>query len=162
MGVVSRVVAVLIGLPPALVLVAVFVLRELEASTLLGIVVPGEIAVLLGGVVAQGGGLPLWAVLAAATCWRGCRRPDRLFDRAPVGAKVAGACSEADPVLVGAGPGAEADRHPGWRDRDQRLGFLPEVSGAQVCTSSSTSISTYRGWKAGPAHHPLGWSLNCG
>ncbi|MEV0397963.1 DedA family protein [Polymorphospora rubra] len=58
--------AVLVGLPPVLVLVTVFVLPALESSTLLGVVVPGEVAVLLGGVVAHGGRLPLWAVLAAA------------------------------------------------------------------------------------------------
>jgi undecaprenyl-diphosphatase len=36
-----------------LVLVAVFALPALEASTLLGIVVPGELALVLGGVLAH-------------------------------------------------------------------------------------------------------------
>ncbi|MEV7225847.1 DedA family protein [Polymorphospora sp. NPDC051019] len=58
--------AAITGLPPVLVLVVVFVLPALESSTLLGVVVPGEIAVLLGGVVAHGGRLPLWAVLVVA------------------------------------------------------------------------------------------------
>jgi membrane-associated protein len=47
------------------VLVAVFALPALEASTLLGIVVPGELAVVLGGVLAQQGRLPLWAAMVA-------------------------------------------------------------------------------------------------
>jgi membrane-associated protein len=44
----------------------VFVLPALEASTLLGLVVPGETAVLLGGVFAHQGRVPLPAVMAAA------------------------------------------------------------------------------------------------
>ena len=75
-------------------LTVVFVLPALEASTFLGLVVPDELAVLAGGVVAHGGALTLWAVvLAAATgaavgaasasasvgatatgCWITCRR----------------------------------------------------------------------------------------
>jgi membrane-associated protein len=52
--------------PPWAVLLAVFGLPALEASTLLGLVVPGEIAVLLGGVLAHQGKVPLVAVMAAA------------------------------------------------------------------------------------------------
>jgi membrane-associated protein len=48
-----------------LVLVAVFALPALEASTLLGIVVPGELALVLGGVLAHQGRVPLWAAVAA-------------------------------------------------------------------------------------------------
>jgi hypothetical protein len=48
-----------------LVLVAVFTLPALEASTLLGIVAPGELALVLGGVLAQQGRVPLWAVVVA-------------------------------------------------------------------------------------------------
>ncbi|MFG1717029.1 hypothetical protein ACGFII_00220 [Micromonospora chalcea] len=55
----DRVVAVLVGLPPLLVLTLVFVLPALESSTLLGLVVPGETAILIGGLVAHGGALPL-------------------------------------------------------------------------------------------------------
>ncbi|GGM66038.1 hypothetical protein GCM10011608_59170 [Micromonospora sonchi] len=55
------------ALPPVVVLTLVFLLPALESSTLLGLVVPGETAVLVGGVVAHGGGLPLWAVVATAT-----------------------------------------------------------------------------------------------
>ena len=48
-----------------LVLVVVFALPALEASTLLGIVVPGELALVLGGVVAHQGRVPLWAAVVA-------------------------------------------------------------------------------------------------
>lgn len=53
-------------LPAWLVLTAVFLLPALEASTFLGLVVPGETAVIIGGVVAHAGALPLWAVMVAA------------------------------------------------------------------------------------------------
>jgi len=42
-----------------LVLVVVFALPALEASTLLGIVVPGELALVLGGVLAHQGRVQL-------------------------------------------------------------------------------------------------------
>jgi membrane-associated protein len=48
-----------------LVLVAVFALPALEASTLLGIVVPGELALVLGGVLAHQGRVPPWAAVVA-------------------------------------------------------------------------------------------------
>ena len=48
-----------------LALVAVFALPALEASTLLGIVVPGELALVLGGVLAHQGRVPLWATVVA-------------------------------------------------------------------------------------------------
>lgn len=54
------------ALPPWLVLVLVFLLPAAEAALFLGLFVPGETAVLIGGVVAHAGGLPLWAVIAAA------------------------------------------------------------------------------------------------
>jgi membrane-associated protein len=47
------------------VLAVVFALPALEASTLLGIVVPGELALVLGGAVAHLGRVPLWATVAA-------------------------------------------------------------------------------------------------
>lgn len=46
---VDRAVAVLVGLPPLLVLTLAFVLPALESSTLIGLVVPGEAAILIGG-----------------------------------------------------------------------------------------------------------------
>jgi membrane-associated protein len=48
-----------------LALVAVFTVPALEASTLLGIVVPGELALVLGGVLAHQGRVPLWATVVA-------------------------------------------------------------------------------------------------
>jgi membrane-associated protein len=48
-----------------LVLVTVFALPALEASTLLGIVVPGELALVLGGVLAHQGRVPLVAAVVA-------------------------------------------------------------------------------------------------
>ncbi|WP_446210094.1 DedA family protein [Micromonospora sp. IBSANI012] len=62
----DRVLGVLLALPPALVLALVFLLPALEASTFLGLLVPGEVAVLVGGVLAHEGRLPLWAVVVAA------------------------------------------------------------------------------------------------
>ena len=59
-------VGVLAAVPPWLLLLLVFMLPALEASTLLGLVVPGETAVLLGGVFAHQGRLPLAAVMIAA------------------------------------------------------------------------------------------------
>jgi membrane-associated protein len=56
----------LAGLPNWLVIAVVALLPALEASTFLGLVVPGETAVIIGGVVAHAGGLPLWAVMVAA------------------------------------------------------------------------------------------------
>lgn len=56
----------LLGLPPWLVLLLVFALPAAEAGLLVGMFIPGETAVLVGGVIAHGGGLPLWAVVVAA------------------------------------------------------------------------------------------------
>ncbi|HEY0403018.1 MAG TPA: DedA family protein [Blastococcus sp.] len=56
----------LAALPAGLLLLAVFLLPALEASTLLGVVVPGETAVLVGGVFAHQGTLSLAAVMIAA------------------------------------------------------------------------------------------------
>lgn len=59
-------VAALTGLPWWLVLGCVAALPALEASALLGVVVPGETAVVAGGVAAHAGIVPLWAVIVAA------------------------------------------------------------------------------------------------
>ena len=55
----------ILRLAAPLVLMAVFALPALEASTLLGIVVPGELALVLGGVLAHQGRVPLWAAVVA-------------------------------------------------------------------------------------------------
>ena len=62
----TQVVQLLLALPPWLVLLAALVLPALEASALVGLVVPGETAVFVAGVVAHGGRLDLAAVVAAA------------------------------------------------------------------------------------------------
>jgi undecaprenyl-diphosphatase len=56
----------LANLPTWLVLTAVCLLPALEASTFLGLVVPGETAVVIGGVIAHAGALQLWVVMVAA------------------------------------------------------------------------------------------------
>ena len=62
----STLIDALVGLPPWVILILVFALPAAEAGLLVGVFIPGETAVLLGGVVAHGGGLPLWAVVVAA------------------------------------------------------------------------------------------------
>ncbi|WP_222272560.1 DedA family protein [Modestobacter marinus] len=54
------------AVPGWAVLLGVFALPAVEASTLLGLVVPGEVAVLLGGVLAAQGRVGLPAVMGAA------------------------------------------------------------------------------------------------
>jgi len=56
----------LLRLPGWAVLVAVFLLPALESSAFLGFLFPGEIAVILGGVAAAAGRMPLAAMIAAA------------------------------------------------------------------------------------------------
>ena len=52
-------------LPPALALSLVFLLPALEASAFVGFIIPGEIGVILGGVLANQHKLALWAALVA-------------------------------------------------------------------------------------------------
>jgi len=63
---VTQVVDLLLRLPVWLVLLAAFALPAVEASAFVGLVVPGETAVFVAGVVAHGGRLDLAAVIAAA------------------------------------------------------------------------------------------------
>ncbi len=56
----------ILHLPPPLVLALVFLLPALEASVFVGVVVPGEVSVVLGGVLANQHRLALAAVVAAA------------------------------------------------------------------------------------------------
>jgi undecaprenyl-diphosphatase len=91
--VLSTIMDALVGLPPWLVLTLVFALPAAEAGLLIGVFIPGETTVLLGGVVAHGGGLPLWAVIIAAVLGAaigdqvgfllGRRYGHRLIDRLP-------------------------------------------------------------------------------
>ncbi len=55
----------ILALPAWLALLAVFVLPALESSVFVGFVFPGEVALILGGVLASQGRVPLAAVLAA-------------------------------------------------------------------------------------------------
>lgn len=55
----------ILRLPPLLVLALVFLLPAVEASAFLGVIIPGEIGVILGGVLANQHKLPLVAVLVA-------------------------------------------------------------------------------------------------
>ena len=51
---------------PLLVLFFAFALPAAEASVMVGMFIPGETAVIVAGVVAHEGNLPLWAVITAA------------------------------------------------------------------------------------------------
>ena len=56
----------ILHLPPPLVLALVFLFPAAESSVFIGFLVPGEIGIVLGGVLANQHKLPLWAVLVAA------------------------------------------------------------------------------------------------
>ena len=83
----------ILRMPPALALLLVFALPALEASAFVGFVVPGEIGVLLGGVLANQHKLPLWAALVAGISGAiigdsigyevGKRYGERLLDKIP-------------------------------------------------------------------------------
>jgi undecaprenyl-diphosphatase len=60
----ERLATTVLGLPAWLALVVVFAVPALESSAFVGFVFPGEIVLLLGGVLAQRGEIPLPAVLA--------------------------------------------------------------------------------------------------
>ncbi|MBV9013694.1 MAG: DedA family protein [Pseudonocardiales bacterium] len=51
------------ALPPAAMLIVAFLCPALEASTMLGVIFPGEIAILVAGAAAQVGTLSLWTVI---------------------------------------------------------------------------------------------------
>ena len=63
---IAAVAAHILALPPWLALLVVFALPALESSAFVGFVFPGEVALVLGGVMAYQGRVPLVAVLAAA------------------------------------------------------------------------------------------------
>ncbi|ONH25866.1 bifunctional DedA family/phosphatase PAP2 family protein [Pseudofrankia asymbiotica] len=89
----SHVIDGLINLPPWLVLALAFALPAAEASLFLGVVVPGEVAVIVAGVLAHSHRLPLWAVIVTATAGAvlgdsigyevGRRYGDRLLKKLP-------------------------------------------------------------------------------
>ncbi|MGA9311561.1 MAG: DedA family protein [Pseudonocardiaceae bacterium] len=51
------------ALPPTPMLILAFLCPALEASTMLGVIFPGEIAILVAGAAAQVGTLSLWSVI---------------------------------------------------------------------------------------------------
>jgi len=57
----------LLGFPPWLALVLIFLLPAAEASIFVGLIFPGELVILLGGVLANQHKLPLWAVIAVGS-----------------------------------------------------------------------------------------------
>lgn len=83
----------ILHLPAPLALALVFLLPALEASAFLGVVVPGEIGVIFGGVLANQHKLPLAAVLAAGIAgavigdsigyWIGMRYGETLLSKIP-------------------------------------------------------------------------------
>jgi membrane protein DedA with SNARE-associated domain len=62
---IDTVAAHILALPAWVALILVFALPALESSAFLGFIFPGEIALILGGVLAYEGRVPLVAVLAA-------------------------------------------------------------------------------------------------
>lgn len=89
----NQVIDWLVKLPAVLVLAAAFLLPLLESSAFVGIAFPGETAVLLAGVVASQGALPLWLVILVASAGAiigdsvgyevGKRYGERLLNRLP-------------------------------------------------------------------------------
>ena len=83
----------IVMLPPALALLLVFLLPALEASAFVGFIIPGEIGVILGGVLANQHKLALWAALVAGIAGAvigdsvgyevGRRYGDRLLEKIP-------------------------------------------------------------------------------
>jgi membrane-associated protein len=83
----------ILTLPPLLALTLVFLLPALEASAFVGVVLPGEIGVILGGVLANQHKLALVAVLVAGIAgaiigdtigyWVGKRWGESLLSRIP-------------------------------------------------------------------------------
>jgi membrane protein DedA with SNARE-associated domain/membrane-associated phospholipid phosphatase len=65
-GVLAGLTDLILHLPTWLVVGLVFLVPALEASAFVGFLFPGEIAVILGGVVAYQGRAPLWSVIVAA------------------------------------------------------------------------------------------------
>jgi hypothetical protein len=121
-GVLASITDRILTLPGWLVLALVVAFPALEASAFVGFVFPGEIAVILGGVVASQGRVPLWAVIAAAVSGaRGGLRVDPPALRwvrlrtVPV--------ADRGPLLVPARPGGAPQVDDGANERHQAAGF---------------------------------------
>src|ERR1700712_5667929 len=89
----GHVLEAILNLPPPLALLLVFLLPALEASAFVGVILPGEIGVILGGVLANQHKLPLTASLIAAIAgavigdsigyWVGKRYGETLLSKNP-------------------------------------------------------------------------------
>ena len=64
---VTHIVDHLLRFPPGVALALIFAIPAAEASVFAGFFFPGEIAILLGGVLANQGRLPLWSVIVVGT-----------------------------------------------------------------------------------------------
>lgn len=62
----KRLAAVFLTIPPVWAVAVVFLVPALETALILGVMVPGELTVVLGGALAARGRAPLSAILAAA------------------------------------------------------------------------------------------------
>jgi len=69
---VEKLVAWFFSIPTAGAVAAVFVLAGAETALLVGFLVPGEVAAILGGVIASRGHVPLAAMIAAAITGAAC------------------------------------------------------------------------------------------
>jgi membrane protein DedA with SNARE-associated domain len=69
---VKKLIEVFFSIPTAGAVAAVFVLAGAETALLIGFLVPGEVAAILGGVLASRGRVPLPAMLAAAIAGAAC------------------------------------------------------------------------------------------
>lgn len=68
----NKLIAWFFSIPTAGAVAAVFVLAGAETALLIGFLVPGEVAAILGGVIASRGHVPLAAMIAAAIAGAGC------------------------------------------------------------------------------------------
>jgi len=69
---VEKLIAWFFSIPTAGAVAAVFVLAGAETALLIGFLVPGEVAAILGGVIASRGHVPLPAMIAAAILGAAC------------------------------------------------------------------------------------------
>ena len=149
------VLAALLDVPAAVVLAVVFLLPALEASTLAGVVIPGETALLYGGVLAWYDRVPLPAVFAAGA----------------LGAIVGDSIG----YLVGARWGKPIVEGRIGRLIGEQRWAAPDVTWrARVCSQSSPAAFRpsrarwCRSWRAARACHTTGscsatsWAAWCG
>ena len=142
--------------PVAVVLAVVFALPALEASTLIGIFVPGETAILLGGVLAWYGRLSLLSVVVAASVgaivgdsmgyWVGSRWGNRI-----VGGRFG--------RLIGERRWARARRHLARKGLlTVVVGRFPPVARTLVPLLAGSAHMPYRRFLAGNALGGVVWA----